>query len=120
MTTQAMNYIDAIEHLPSGSTLILPDVSWEEYEQLLADLGDSNTVRVSYDRGRLEIVSPSSSHEMYKALRIYNLSDKGYVEMPASRTFPILTSEPLSRFLEQSKTEGQSATLRSFRESLDS
>jgi Uma2 family endonuclease len=40
-------------------------VSWEEYEDLLADLGDRPGVRVSYDEGRLQIMGPSAEHEEY-------------------------------------------------------
>jgi Uma2 family endonuclease len=50
-----------------------------------------------------------------RQLRIYHLSEQGYVEAPASLAFPLLTGEVLTRFLEQSKGEGQSATLRAFR-----
>ena len=57
MATQTVSYVDAITHLPPGGTLILTDVPWEEYEQLLADLGDSYAARITYDRGRLEIIA---------------------------------------------------------------
>ena len=60
MRTQTANYLDAIAHLPAGGTLILADVPWTEYEQLLADLGDGYAVRVSYDQGRLEIIDRKS------------------------------------------------------------
>jgi hypothetical protein len=50
MSTQTASYIEAIEHLPKGAILRLPHVSWEDYEQLLADLGDDYHVRVSYSR----------------------------------------------------------------------
>ena len=68
MATQTLNYLDAIAHLPAGGTLILNEVPWDEYEQLLADLGDGAGVRVSYDQGRLEIMSPSSKHEKFARL----------------------------------------------------
>ena len=68
MATQAPGYIGLIANLPVGSTLSIPDVPWEEYEQLLTDLGESSAVRVSYDSGRLEIMSPSSKHEKRKGL----------------------------------------------------
>src|SRR2546428_13487493 len=68
MSTQTLNYLEAIAHLPAGGTLILTDVTWEEYEQLLAELGDSSGLRVSFDQGRLEIMSPSLFREMYKDL----------------------------------------------------
>ena len=41
-------------------------VRWEDYEQLLKDLVDRPGVRVSYDEGRLEIMSPLPEHEEYK------------------------------------------------------
>lgn len=65
MSTQVLNYLDAIAHLPAGGTLILTDVPWEAYEQLLVDLGDSSAKRVTYDNGRLEVMSPSSKHEIF-------------------------------------------------------
>jgi Uma2 family endonuclease len=38
-------------------------VAWENYERLLADHLDSSVPRFTYDRGVLEIVSPSTEHE---------------------------------------------------------
>lgn len=47
--------------------LRLSDVSWAEYEELLAQMGDNMPgYRVSYDRGRLEVMSPRSDHEKFK------------------------------------------------------
>lgn len=71
MSTQVLNYLDAIAHLPAGGTLILTDVPWKKYEQLLADLGDSSRVRITYDSGRLEAMSPSSKHESFARLISY-------------------------------------------------
>lgn len=51
-----------------------------------------------------------------RRLRFYHLVDGAYIEKPASIAFPILTVEVLARFLEQGKSEGQSAAFRSFRE----
>ncbi len=212
MTTQTANYLDAIAHLPAGGSLILNDVPWEEYEELLSDLGEGYAVRIAYDRGRLEIMSPTARHEMYKDLllslarrvadeadlvletrgsttfkekqllqgaepdtcfyvenaqriigkgdidlakdpppdiivevdvshqsigklsfysaigvpeiwryderqvRILHLVEGRYAEMPSSLTFPVLTNKVLTDALEQSKTEGQSAALRTFRQ----
>ncbi len=57
-----------IQNLPAGSTLICRDVSWDEYENLLAEIGDETNARISYDNGKLEIISPSRKHELYKGL----------------------------------------------------
>lgn len=45
---------------------MFPQVSWEQYENLLEDLVDRPGLRVSYDEGRLEIMSPLPEHERYK------------------------------------------------------
>lgn len=68
MATQTASYIEAIRHLPIGGVLTVSEVSWEEYEQLLTDLGDDYGVRINYFRGRLEIMSLSQFHEMYAFL----------------------------------------------------
>lgn len=212
MSTRSANYKDAVDHLPEGATLVVQDVSWEDYEQLLDDLGDRPGVRVLFDQGRLEIMSPLPEHEEYKdfiARMVYALSDKldinleprgsatwkrkrdmkgaepdtcfyvanadriigkrkidltvdpppdivveidttnessskfpiystfgvpeiwryvardnrvemyqlregAYVEISSSRSFPILTNVALADFIEQSKTQGQTAALAAF------
>lgn len=50
---------------PPEQRVTLHNVSWETYERLLADLQDSSAPRLTYDRGTLEIMSPSSEHERY-------------------------------------------------------
>jgi Uma2 family endonuclease len=47
---------------PKDGSVLLEDVSWETYEQMLADVGDGH-LRLTFDEGRLEIVSPSNPHE---------------------------------------------------------
>lgn len=42
------------------------EVSWQQYEALLAKLGDNSHYRVAYLDGVLEIVSPSFRHEKLK------------------------------------------------------
>ena len=46
--------------------VILRNVSWETYERLLDERGDHSVPRFSFDRGDLEILSPSREHEEYK------------------------------------------------------
>ncbi|MFN7928423.1 MAG: Uma2 family endonuclease [Blastocatellia bacterium] len=59
----ATNYLEVIPHIPPGTTLRADNVSWEVYEQLLDDLRESSAVRVFYDQGRMEIMSPLPAHE---------------------------------------------------------
>lgn len=63
MSTRTPDYQEAIQHLPEGATLVFQDFTWDEYERLLDDLGDRPGLRVSYDEGRLEIMSPLPEHE---------------------------------------------------------
>lgn len=216
MITDTRDYIQAIQRLPAGGSLILTEVPWEDYEQLLSDLGDCPSLRISYDQGRLEIMSPSHQHEYFKDVvyclaftlaqetsspfqsygsathkqewlargvepdlcfyvqnalliigkyafdlrtdpppdvvveidishdsmsklpiyagmkvpelwryegkraQIFQLDGEKYGEVPASVAFPLLTSNALTEFLEESKTKGQSAAIKSFREWLRS
>jgi len=46
--------------------VVLEDVSWGTYEHLLSDHLDKSVPSFAFDRGRLEIMSPSSEHEEYK------------------------------------------------------
>lgn len=43
--------------------VVLPNVSWETYERLLTDLLDCSVPHLTYDQGRLEIMSPTAKHE---------------------------------------------------------
>ncbi|HKS42737.1 MAG TPA: Uma2 family endonuclease, partial [Blastocatellia bacterium] len=63
MSVATTDYLAAIEHLPAGAALRMDDVTWEEYEQLLADLGDGYAARIFYDQGRMEILAPTFIHE---------------------------------------------------------
>jgi Uma2 family endonuclease len=48
--------------------VILHDVSWTTYEELLADLANQSAVRLAYYQGTLEIMSPSTEHEIYNRI----------------------------------------------------
>ena len=213
MSTRSIDYRDALDHLPEGASLVVQDVAWEDYERLLDDLVDRPGVRITYDQGRLEIMSPLPEHEEYKEfiarlvyvlcddldvnveprgsatwkkksegkgtepdtcfyvanaeriigkrkidlsldpppdiaveidttneslskfpiystlgvpeiwrydsrrgrVFIYELRDQSYIEVPSSRSFPILTGAVLADFIEQSKTQGHKAAIAAFR-----
>ncbi len=201
-----------IDRLPIGSTMLVPDVPWSDYQQLVEKMDQQNGLRLTFDQGNLEIMSPLPIHEKYKEflirlmdrlsilmnfdleslgsttfnqewlnngvepdtcfyiqnaskiigkdridlavdpppdiavevdishhsttklkiyeelkvpeiwlydntnLKIFILGENGYVDSPSSSSFPFLTGEALTRFLEQSKTQGQGAALQSFLE----
>ena len=54
--------IRAIKLTP-GSTVTIPNLSWQEFELLLAELGETRSNRLAYYKGTLEIMSPLVRHE---------------------------------------------------------
>lgn len=48
---------------PAEQRVILHNASWETYERLMDERGESRAPRFAYDRGELEIMSPSTEHE---------------------------------------------------------
>jgi Uma2 family endonuclease len=50
---------------PPEQRVLLTGVSWNTYERLLTDLENQSAPRLTYDRGLLEIMSPSGEHERY-------------------------------------------------------
>ena len=215
MTTATLSQTEAIKeaiaNLPPGESRLWHDVAWEDYQQLTEECTEWPGKRLTYDRGRLEIISPLPKHERYKELLLrlvdrlsqvlgveveslgsttfdeewmrrgvepdtcfyianadavigkdrldlnvdpppdiaveidisnpsirklpiyeemrvpevwsydekrlclYLLGNTGYEESSHSRSFPVVTSAVLTEALEQSKTQGQSAVLRTFR-----
>jgi len=72
MSTQTIskteNLVEMIERMPADSVLTQHGVSWEEYEELLKAVGEASGLRVSYDEGRLQIMTLSHRHERYSTL----------------------------------------------------
>jgi len=52
----------------AANRFLLNNISWETYESLLKDLQSEPGMRLTYDRGRLEIMTPLDPHETYKKL----------------------------------------------------
>jgi Uma2 family endonuclease len=48
---------------PAEQKVTLHNVSWETYERLIEERGESRVPRFAYDRGELEIMSPQAEHE---------------------------------------------------------
>jgi Uma2 family endonuclease len=51
-----------------GQQLLLEDVSWQQFESILADLGEQRAAKVSYSYGSLEIMVPLPEHEKAKEI----------------------------------------------------
>lgn len=54
--------IRAIELAP-GSAININNLSWEDFESILRELGENRHLRITYYQGTLEIMSPLALHE---------------------------------------------------------
>ncbi len=54
--------------LAPGSAVTIPNVSWQEFESILQELGENRAERVAYSKGTLEIMVPLPEHEKPKDL----------------------------------------------------
>ncbi len=54
--------------VPPGRQLLLQNISWEEFESILDELGQKRASRVSYSQGLLEIMTPLPEHEFTKEI----------------------------------------------------
>lgn len=51
-----------------GQQLLLQDISWQDFEEILAELGEHRSSRISYSNGVLEIMVPLPEHEKDKEI----------------------------------------------------
>jgi Uma2 family endonuclease len=49
--------------IPNEQRLVLKKISWQQYEQILAETGSERKTHLTYDRGKLEMMTPLDEHE---------------------------------------------------------
>ena len=54
--------------IPLKGKILLHNVSWDEFENILIEMGETRSSRIAYDKGTLEIVMPLAEHEGYKEI----------------------------------------------------
>jgi Uma2 family endonuclease len=64
MATAIQEKEKAGRQAPADTRLLLRGIRWSTYRAILDDIGDSR-LRLTYDRGRLEFMSPGREHEVY-------------------------------------------------------
>lgn len=64
-TATAINYYEIISKLPAGSELILQGQTFEDYEEIIEEIGEKGGVRVQFDGKILKIMTLSTRHEKY-------------------------------------------------------
>jgi Uma2 family endonuclease len=64
MITATSNYYPIVSQLPEGEIVIFHGATWEEYEELLDQVGEASGLRISYNEGTLKVLSLSVEHEI--------------------------------------------------------
>ena len=64
-TATAVNYYEIVTKLPAGSELILRGQTYEDYEEIIEEIGEKGGLRVSFDGKILKIMTLSTTHEKY-------------------------------------------------------
>jgi Uma2 family endonuclease len=54
--------------VPPGQQIIMTDISWQMYEQMLEEFGEKRGARINYSQGVLEIMVPLPEHEDDKVM----------------------------------------------------
>jgi Uma2 family endonuclease len=65
MSTQALSYYEIVSQLPADAVVTFHDVGWDEYEDLLEQVGEAEHLRIAYDSGVLQVMTLSPEHEKY-------------------------------------------------------
>jgi Uma2 family endonuclease len=65
MSTEVTSYYELVSQLPEDASLTFHDVSWDEYEELLEQVGEAPGLRLSYDNGSLQVMTISAEHQKY-------------------------------------------------------
>ena len=54
--------------VPPGQRVVLQDITWQEFESVLEELGEHRAARIAYENGLLEITAPLPEHEDNKEI----------------------------------------------------
>ena len=65
MITETSNYYEIVSRLSSDTVVIWHGVTWEDYEELLEQVGEASGLRISYNDGTLKVMTLSHEHEKY-------------------------------------------------------
>ena len=65
MSTQVTSYYELVSQLPADAVITFHGVRWEEYEELLDQVGEASWLRISFDSGALTVTTLFPEHESY-------------------------------------------------------
>lgn len=78
MTTATSNIYDVVSQMSDGQVETFHHVTWDEYEELLEQVGEARGLRISYNDGTLKVMSLSFEHEKYAGFIIRLVSQLSF------------------------------------------
>src|SRR5437867_1949070 len=65
MITESASYFAVVERIPGDTVVIFHNATWEEYEELLDQVGEPAGLHISFSDGILKVVTVSHEHEKF-------------------------------------------------------
>src|SRR5437870_3502868 len=65
MITETTNYFALVEKMPEDTVVIFHNATWDDYEELLTQVGEASGLRISFNDGTLKVMTLSPEHEKY-------------------------------------------------------
>jgi hypothetical protein len=116
--------------LSGEQRVVFHNVNWANYRQISQLLPQNRHSRLSYESGTLEITMPLEDHEFFLARRLearatmiqnfvltrlhVAIESEGYQEYDRSPTFPLMKTEDLYDFLNESSQDEGLATIQQY------
>ena len=80
---------------PNEQRVVLPNISWQQFEQLIVELGIDRLVRLTYARGKLEMMTPVAEHDRcHKLLESLVLVVADELQRPVEAIAPVMLKSP--------------------------
>jgi Uma2 family endonuclease len=80
---------------PNEQRVVLPSITWQKFEQILSELPPDRLIRLTYHRGKLEMMTPVAEHDRCQKLLdslILVLADE--LDRPIEVIAPVLIKSP--------------------------
>jgi Uma2 family endonuclease len=65
LVTETSAHYEVVSQMPPDTVVTFHGASWDDYEDLLDQVGEASALRISYDDGELEVMTLSTEHEKY-------------------------------------------------------
>lgn len=81
--------------LATEQRVVLPNISWQKFEDILQELGPERQARLSYCRGQLELMTPIAEHDRcHKLIESLIMVMADELQLDVTELAPVLLTHP--------------------------